>query len=386
MTKDKQHIQAEDILSDESTSDKLQQGTLGKDVSNEEELFFAEEILRSVKHKRITFSPDQKGILDRQIMDSINRSKKRKKIIAFGSAAVVLVMIGITALLLQINQSDLRRYAGLAEYSSSENTRIVLSGEKEVQIETRESQIEYSANGSQIQIDVNQKLEQQVAGAKDFNTILVPFGKRSRITLSDNTKVWLNSGSKLIYPARFHGEIREVFLDGEAMFEVSHDEKHPFQVLTRNMDVRVLGTVFNLCAYSDENTVSTVLESGSVELRYNNNVLLGVKKEKMVPGMLAVYNPAEQSIAQTKVNTRDYTSWKDGFVVLEKNSLGSIAKRLSRYYNVSIEFEDPKLAEETFSGYLDLKNSAVQVLEIISEIVDIEIVEHDQQISIRKKQ
>lgn len=385
MTKDKQNIQAEDILSDEFLSEELQRGTLGNEVSREEELFLADQILRSVKFRPLAFAAEQKDILDRRIMESINQSKRRRKITWISSAAVLLVLFGVTSLFLNLNQSGLRDYAGLSAYSGSANTRIVLSGEKEIQIESQESKIEYSGSGTEIRIDASQKLEQQVSGANDFNTILVPFGKRSRITLSDNSVVWLNSGSKLIYPARFADEKREVYLDGEAMFEVSHDEKHPFFVLTRNLDVQVLGTVFNLCAYSDENTVSTVLESGSVELRYDNRVLLGAKKEMMVPGMLAVYNPLEESITQTKVNTRDYTSWKDGFVVLDKNSLGSIAKRLSRYYNVSIVFEDPKLSKETFSGYLDLKNSAVQVLEIISEIVDIEIVQKEQLISIRKK-
>lgn len=385
MTKDKQNIQAEDILSDEFLSGELQKGTLGNEVSREEELFLANQILRSVKFRPLAFAAEQKENLDQRIMESIRKSKKRRRIAWIGSAAVLLVLFGVTSLFLNLNQSGLRNYAGLSAYSASANTRIVLSGEKEIQIESQESKIEYSGSGTEIRIDASKKLEQQVSGANDFNTILVPFGKRSRITLSDNSVVWLNSGSKLIYPARFADEKREVFLDGEAMFEVSHDEKHPFFVLTRNLDVQVLGTVFNVCAYSDEHTVSTVLESGSVELRYDNRVLLGAKKEMMVPGMLAVYNPLEESITQTKVNTRDYTSWKDGFVVLDKNSLGSIAKRLSRYYNVSIVFEDPKLSEETFSGYLDLKNSAVQVLEIISEIVDIEIVQKVQLISIRKK-
>lgn len=385
MKKDKQNIQAEDILSDEFLSDELQKGTLWKETSREEELLFAEEILRSVKYKPLLFAAERKENLDQRIMESIRKSKKKRKIAWIGSAAVLLVLFGVTSLFLNLNQSGLRDYAGLSTYSGFANTRIVLSGQKEIQIESQESKIEYSNTGTEIRIDASQKLEQAVSGVRDFNTILVPFGKRSRITLSDNSVVWLNSGTKLIYPARFADDKREVFLEGEAMFEVSHNENHPFFVLTRNLDIRVLGTVFNVCAYPDENTVSTVLESGSVELRYDHRVLFGAKKEMMVLGMLAVYNPVEGSFTQTKVNTRDYTSWKDGFVVLEKNSLGSIAKRLSRYYNVSIVFEDQKLAEETFSGYLDLKNSAVQVLEIISEIVDIEIVQKDQLISIHKK-
>ena len=146
-----------------------------------------------------------------------------------------------------------------------------------------------------------------------------------------------------------------------------------------------MGTVFNISAYSDDNTASAVLESGSVELIYTGNTLFGKRKEMMVPGMLAVYNPSEKSIIQTTVNTKYFTSWKDGYVVLEKSPLGSIVKKLSRYYNITIEFDNPELASETFSGYLDLRNSAVQVLELISEIIDIEVFQGDDKIKISKK-
>ena len=386
MKKDKSHILAEDIISDESMSEKLQQGTLKKEVAPEEELVFAGEILRALRPEKSMFSADQKEILDRRIQESIRNSKKKRKFIGYGSAAMVLILLGLAALFMQINQSELRQYAGQTEFSVSGNTRILLAGEKEIEIESQESKIEYSSGGTEIQIDASRKLQQSVSEVSEFNSILVPFGKRSRIVLADNSVVWLNSGSKLIYPARFANDKREVFLEGEAIFEVSHDEKHPFVVMTRNLDVQVLGTVFNLCAYPDENTVSTVLESGSVQLFYNNRVLLGAKKEMMLPGILAVYDQAEKRMTQTQVNTKDYTSWKDGIVVLDKNSLGSIAKKLSRYYNIPIQIEDPKLAEETFSGYLDLKNSAVQVLELISEIIDFEIIQQSHQIRIQKKQ
>jgi len=112
----------------------------------------------------------------------------------------------------------------------------------------------------------------------------------------------------------------------------------------------------------------------------------GRSTEKMVPGRLAIYNISDQTVVQKTVNPKDYTSWKDGYLVLEKKSLESIAKRLSRYYNVSIEFENPELGDEIFSGYLDLKNSAFQVLSMISEIMDVEVVQSDRVIRIRKKQ
>ena len=102
--------------------------------------------------------------------------------------------------------------------------------------------------------------------------------------------------------------------------------------------------------------------------------------------MLAMYNPDSKSLVQKSVNTRDYTSWKDGYLNLDQKSLGSIVKKLSRYYNVSIEIESQDLADETFTGHLDLRNTAIQVLELIAETMDIEIVQAGHQITIRKRQ
>ena len=106
----------------------------------------------------------------------------------------------------------------------------------------------------------------------------------------------------------------------------------------------------------------------------------------MVPGMLAVYNPENNVLVQSKVSTKNYTSWKDGYVILEKCPLSDIIKRLSRYYNISIKLEDKELANETFSGHLDLRNSAVQVLDVIAEMENIQIIRTDNEIKIRKKQ
>jgi ferric-dicitrate binding protein FerR (iron transport regulator) len=217
-----------------------------------------------------------------------------------------------------------------------------------------------------------------------MNTVIVPYGKRAQITLSDNSKIWLNSGSKLIYPACFATNKREVYLEGEAIFEVSHNKKHPFIVITADLDVRVLGTVFNVSSYRDDQTTSTILESGSVELNYKSNSVFGRSKELMVPGMLAIYNPEQGNVEQSKVNTRHYTSWRDGYFIFEKQPLGGILKKISRYYNVSVRLSDEELGKETFSGNLDLKNSPDQVLKIIAELISAKVENIDNQIVITR--
>jgi len=379
---------AEDILSDDALSEGLIKGEIQENEFQEEELLLAGRIQQTVRNKRIAFGDDQKNLLDMRITDSINRSKRNKAFAWIGSAAALLVMVGLTFFFQLNSRSDISDFAStISAKSESGFTQLMLSDKKVIQIDAQESEIAYSSSGKEVKIDAQEEVEQSVdAEVASYNTVVVPYGKRSQITLSDNSTVWLNSGSKLVYPVRFADNKREVFLDGEAVFEVTPDKSHPFHVVTRDMEIKVLGTVFDLCAYSDDSTVNTILERGSVEINYKRGSLFGPTKEKMVPGMLAVYDLADETLIQKKVNTKDYTSWRYGYLVMEKKSLGSIAKKLSRYYNVSIEIESPELAGETFSGYLDLRNSATQVLSIISEMMDIELEQTDHLIRIKKKQ
>lgn len=385
---DNQTKRAEDILSDDSLSENLIKGEIQENEFQAEELVLAGRIHRTVSARRKALKDDQKNLLDRRIIDSINRSKRNKTFVWFSSAAALLVMVGLTIFFQLQEQSDISDFAsGISARPDSEFTQLMLSGKEIIQIDAQESKIAYSSNGKEVKIDAQDMINQSVeADVASYNTVVVPYGKRTQITLSDNSTIWLNSGSKLVYPVRFADNKREVYLDGEAIFEVAPDKNHPFHVVTRDMEVKVLGTAFDLCAYPDDSTVNTVLERGSVELIYKRGSLFGAKKEKMAPGMLAVYDLADETLVQKNVNTKDYTSWKDGYLVMEKKSLGSIAKKLSRYYNVSIEIESTELAEETFSGYLDLRNSASQVLSLISEMMDIELEQSDHLIKIRKKQ
>jgi len=379
---------AEDILADDSLSEHLINGEISEDGIPAEELLFAENIRKALGAPKTPFNPDQKEFFGKSITDQINRSKKNKAIIRFSSAATILLLIGVSVFFQLQNRSGIVQFASsLPAKPQSDFTQLMLPGEKVIQIETQESNIEYSASGEQINIDTQKQIEQTVeSGNTAYNTVIVPYGKRTRITLSDNSTIWLNSGSKLVYPVCFDEDKREVFLEGEAIFEVSPDMAHPFHVISHNLEIKVLGTVFDLSAYADDSIINTVLEHGSVELIYKGTSMFGPTKEKMVPGMLAMYDPDSKSLVQKNVNTMDYTSWKDGYLNLDQKSLGSIVKKLSRYYNVSIEIEGQDLADETFTGHLDLRNTALQVLELIAETMDIELKQADHQIKIRKRQ
>ena len=179
-----------------------------------------------------------------------------------------------------------------------------------------------------------------------YAEITVPLGQMTMVRLPDGTQAWLNSGTSLKYPAKFDHSSRQVFLDGEAYFSVSHNKRKPFTVFAGNFSLTVLGTSFNVDAYSEDPNASVTLVEGSVVLQDNK----GSWKKKLYPGQMATMDKKEKAPAIVDTNTDFYTSWKEGKVVFKSESFEEIVHKLERWYNVEINFEDPGLKRLTFSG------------------------------------
>lgn len=384
MAANKQHKYAEDYLledlADASNAD-------GEDTPSEE-LLLAKTIRKSVIQQKASLDLRARGELESRIFASIKKERKPlRSLIWLSSAAMLVVALSLTVYVRSMRESGIREFAGQVSYSiTSGNTRLIIPQQEDVEIESTDSKIDYALGNNQVQINASGRTQNKfLASASNYNTLVVPYGKRSRITLPDNTIVWLNSGSQLTYPVRFDKNLREVYLQGEALFEVNHNAAKPFYVLTRKMDVKVLGTVFNLSAYDNDSLVSTVLVKGSVELRHRSAIPGLTKTEKMVPGMQAVYRADANIVVQKQVDTRQYTSWKDGYLIFENSSLGDIATKLERYYNVRIQFEKQEMKNDTFSGNLDLGESALDVLKIITAITGADVVNDGNVIRIMNK-
>lgn len=169
-------------------------------------------------------------------------------------------------------------------------------------------------------------------------------GDKATIELPDGTNVVLNSASQLSYLNNFGENVRRVQLNGEAYFKVAHDEKHVFIVQVGDLEVKVLGTSFNVSAYEDAKDVTVVLLEGKV----------GVYAQKMShimkPGDKIEYNKATHKITATQVHPSDYIEWTKGNIYFEKESLENIMKTLSRIYDVEIRFDSNKLPNEYFTG------------------------------------
>jgi ferric-dicitrate binding protein FerR (iron transport regulator) len=165
-----------------------------------------------------------------------------------------------------------------------------------------------------------------------YNTIDVPYGERSRITLYDGTKVWLNSGTKFKYPVVFSSDSRKVTIEGEAFFDVAKDKKHPFVVHAGKLQVEVLGTRFNVCAYPEDNEFSTTLEEGSVNVM---NPASG-KFAKLNPGEQLVLNRETDGLKLRKVDIDLYTSWKENLLKFDDATFEEVIKKMERWYDVKI--------------------------------------------------
>ncbi|WP_281631573.1 FecR family protein [Flavobacterium luteolum] len=167
-----------------------------------------------------------------------------------------------------------------------------------------------------------------------YNTISIPYGKKFTLFLSDGTKVELNAGSTLRYPEEFikQSANREVYVTGEAYFEVSKDTKHPFLVHSNTMDVKVLGTHFNFRSYSEEKSSSVVLLEGAVEVKSASGDAVNLKPDEM-----GVLDKNSNSLNKEEVFARNYTAWVDGQLIFRKVPLDIIIRALERHFNVEIE-------------------------------------------------
>ncbi|MDI1305217.1 MAG: DUF4974 domain-containing protein [bacterium] len=220
----------------------------------------------------------------------------------------------------------------------------IISAGKKSQVTDSEGNVVANHNGNKIAYDTETPLEKLV-----YNTIKIPYGKRFELELSDGTIVHLNSGTTLKYPVRFiAGENRQVFLDGEAFFDVTKDKKHPFIVNADNLNIRVLGTHFNVSSYPEDNVTDVVLVEGSVGLYTANEKFDANKNTVLKPGYKGSFNRKDNHIETKPVITDVYTSWMEGRLTFKNMSFNDINKKLERHYNVTIVNQNKKLANEKF--------------------------------------
>lgn len=192
-----------------------------------------------------------------------------------------------------------------------------------------------------------------------FNTLAIPRGGQYNLTLPDGSRIWLNAASKLRFPTRFTGRERIVELEGEAYFEVAHNQQQPFIVKVKGMQVEVLGTQFNVMAYEDEASINTTLLEGKVKLRNDHAGEVILK-----PGQEGVFT-GNKNFKVNKADIEQAMSWKNGYFVFNDEDLTSIMRKISRWYNVDIQYSSGT-KKLSFMGSISRFKNVTEVLNMLA--------------------
>lgn len=227
-------------------------------------------------------------------------------------------------------------------------------------------------------------LNKQINTPKEtaFYKTIVPKGQKTQLELPDGTKIWINSESVLKYPVNFNKKNRQVdLIEGEAYFKVAHDEQHPFIVKTKAYSIKVLGTEFNVMAYSDFRRTETTLVKGAVQIldKDHNPVYL------LKPGERIGYHPSQKKFFVDQQNTRLETAWKDNVFVFEDIPFKELCLRLSRWYDVQVTLADTSLYSIRYTGKFKNAETIWQVLDIIKMTTPVDYKLTDRKLTIFKK-
>jgi len=214
-----------------------------------------------------------------------------------------------------------------------------------------------------------------------YNTLKIPYGKKFEVQLSDGTVIHMNSGTSLRYPVQFlKNKSRQVYLTGEAYFEVSKDKEHPFTVNTQEVNVEVLGTKFNVNSYTEDTSTDVVLVEGKVSLYKDKKTT--ENQVYLLPGIKGSNKRGQQKITTEEVNTDYYTAWVKGSLVFKNESFSSIIKKLERQYNVTFVNKNKALGKEIFNARFD--NEPIEVvLKYFSDSYAIDYTIAEDEITIR---
>jgi len=278
--------------------------------------------------------------------------------VKYAAALAIFLAIGS---LIWVSVSKENRFPIQAGIMTGMKGRIILANGSTREFDTEKTSIKQSSSGHlTINNDTLEIKSDKTSSA--INKVIIPYGKRSEIMLADGTHIWLNSGSQLSYPTEFKSDSREVYLSGEAFFDIKPNPEKPFYVITRDIRIKVLGTSFNVSSYEEDNTSQTVLFKGKVSAGKNQ---LFSKTVELMPGERMIYNKKNRGLTKDKVDTKFYASWIGGYLIFENEPITEIYKKLERYYNKNIQAEEG-LEKISFSGKLDLKDKLEDVLENIS--------------------
>jgi len=366
-------------VTDPSLSHQYVEALKKEHPDKEKEIVMALNTMKGIKSEDKSYSMEHKRAMWDKITEkaALTNKKRRKSIALFVSiAATVLLIIGlgISSVFYFTGNEKIEQYA-LNLSSDISTPGLILSDGRQLSIQGEQPTITYSEDGSKLIIDGSLKVQKTTSREDVYDQLIAPYGKTINLTLSDGTRVWVSSGSRLIYPPSFNRKVREIYLDGEAYFEVASVKNKPFIVKTEKMDTKVLGTKFYVQAHAKDDMYSTLLLEGKV--------VLSEKKSKshhevsLKPGQQGYVNQNQNKIRINEVeNPENKISWIHGYFRLENERLDLLLKRIAKYYNVKITLPE-SLTPMVISGKLDLKENPEIVLNDIAVLANLELTQKE---------
>jgi len=278
--------------------------------------------------------------------------------------AIPLLLGGVILYFLSGKQNDIiQQTASISP--GTQNAIVVLDNGKTINLEDNQMNHLVEDDGSVINNKKGElsysRVKPKLAKKQLQNTLIVPRGGEYKLVLSDGSKVFLNSVSKLTYPVVFNEEIRQVNLEGEAYFEVEKDASRPFFVNINGMQIEVVGTSFNVKAYTDEDEIYTTLVEGKIKLNTDKSGDEWI----LAPDQQAILEKNSNEVVVRKVDAQQYIAWKNGVYLFTNQSLEDIMKTLSRWYDFDYEFADEEIKKVSFEGGLNKYDDIYPILDIM---------------------
>ncbi|MDR1518250.1 MAG: FecR domain-containing protein [Dysgonamonadaceae bacterium] len=307
--------------------------------------------------------------------------RKKQKTLYFWlstTAASILLLLSVNQINKHFGNPDSRlldfvKANALSADSVSQDIQLFVSSDKLITIAEKEADIAYNPDSIQVTGKSVSKIN-----AMEYSQLVVPKGKRSKLTLPDGSILHVNSGTKVVYPNRFADDVREIYVDGEVFLDVTPNKKQPFIVRTNDIAIRVMGTKFNVLAYGEDTETQVVLASGAVQVTSNGNP----KKTDLNPSQMYGYKSGQASV--TQVDVEKYISWIHGILYVEDERFDVLMTKLSRYYGQKITFGE-NIVTQRCSGKVDLKSDLGKVLSGLTFSFPIEVVQENDTYRVKVK-
>lgn len=328
----------------------------------------ARKILLTVRLNPVRRTPAESRKLWQRIENSMERKDNRRRMLTFTryAAACILVLVGIIGFWTFLKKQPVTPEDNFIANQQNKQTEITLIKDNTEIVEIENNAVISYDTAITIQSPTRQTtiLQTTTAEKKDeYNTLVVPRGRRTSLLLADGSKVWVNSGTTLHFPSAFESNERKIKVEGEIYIEVASDASCPFYVETPQMTVNVLGTKFNVSAYTNDVSQAIVLVEGSVRIITDTD-------ESFILQPNQRFNRHAESSTIDEVDVYDHISWIEGIFRFRGETMDEIAQRLSRYYNIPIVCS-PEIAQKRTSGKLMLFDNIEQVMETFGMLYNI---------------